>query len=90
MNKNAVNRARNVRSGEKIAGKGFYVRGNDGERENENISIRMFDLQGRQQMIDVYSDVLGKAKLNLSNLCKGVYILELNNGGKITKRVIVE
>ncbi len=57
---------------------------------NEEESIQLFDLQGRLQIVDVSFEAKGKAKLNVSNLSKGVYILEINNGSKITKRIVID
>lgn len=56
---------------------------------NENTSIRLFDLQGKLQAVDVAFEATGKAKLNTANLRKGVYLMVLNSGSTTTKRSVV-
>lgn len=52
-------------------------------------AISLYDMQGRQQSVQVdYS--IDEAKINTAALARGVYMLEFNNGTRMTKQVVIE
>jgi hypothetical protein len=52
--------------------------------------ITLYDLQGRLVNAPINHVSKGEAKMNVTSLDKGMYLLSYNNGTKITKRIVVE
>jgi hypothetical protein len=52
--------------------------------------IALYDLQGRLVNAPINYIGKGEAKMNVSSLDRGMYLLSYNNGTKITKRIVVE
>ena len=58
---------------------------------NDQISIEVYDLLGRQNMSTISNVINGKTSLNISGLTRGVYILKVISGKTTSvKRFIKE
>lgn len=56
----------------------------------ERTTIRMFDVTGREVLVHTKAKGLGEAKLDISGLGKGIYVVELNNGTRSIQRVVID
>lgn len=56
----------------------------------ESTTIRMFDVTGREVLVSTNNRGLGEAKLDVSGLGKGIYVIELNNGTRSIQRVVID
>jgi hypothetical protein len=57
---------------------------------DEATSIRMFDVTGREVLVATKAKGLGEARLDVSGLVKGIYVVELNNGTRSIQRVVID
>ena len=55
---------------------------------NEKIVISLFDLRGRAIYQNAFTDI-SKIDISTANIAKGVYIIVINNAGKMTSRKII-
>lgn len=52
--------------------------------------VKLYSIDGKQLNVPVQSTGFGQLKLDVSGLVKGLYSLELNNGSKQVRKVIIE
>jgi hypothetical protein len=52
--------------------------------------IQVYDMLGKQMDVSLKSSAIGEIKLDISTLRKGIYTVELNDGRKSVKRLVVQ
>jgi Secretion system C-terminal sorting domain len=61
------------------------------QSESNNVPlIQVFNMYGRLVQVPMKSNGLGEMKLDISTLSKGIYTIELNNGKKSMKRLVIQ
>ena len=52
--------------------------------------IKMYGLDGKEISVEIVAQEKGQAMLNTAALAKGIYVIELNNGSRNLKKVVIE
>ena len=52
--------------------------------------IKMYGLDGKEISVEIVAQEKGQAMLNTAALAKGIYVIELNNGSRMLKKVVIE